>query len=533
MCGKSIIAMYSQDAAFPVYCRECWFSDAWDPLAYGREYDFTKNFFEQVADLINAVPQISLQVSNSVNSEYINQAFNCKNCYLVTSASDSEDSLYANRVLYSKNVCECMAVYKVENSYEARESRESSNLTYCDDCHKCFDMSFCYDARNSNDCFMSSGLRSKSHIWYGQRLTANEFRGKLTQINCGSYANVKKLVAEYEHLKTIGITRYSQQRNAVSCTGNIIANAKNCRNCFYASEIENANNVLFVDNAKDIYDANNGCCSMERIYEVNTCGVHCYDVRFSSDVWPEVRTTTYSLSCRNDVHDLFACVGLRKKSFCILNKQYVPAEYAALMQKIVQHMNDVPYVDKRGLAYRFGEFFPPELSPFTFNESAAYTYTPLKKSEVIEKGWRWKEQEPRTHSATIFAKNLPDDIQDAPDSITQEIIACEHKGECNQQCVGAFRIIPDELAYYRKKRLALPRLCPNCRHYERVKNMAGCRLYSRNCMCDGVGSWGGAYKNKSVHIHGGGPCSDAFKTSYAPNRPEIIYCEQCYNVEVV
>src|SRR3990167_1497216 len=40
MCGKSIIAMYSQDAAFPVYCRECWFSDAWDPLAYGREYDF-------------------------------------------------------------------------------------------------------------------------------------------------------------------------------------------------------------------------------------------------------------------------------------------------------------------------------------------------------------------------------------------------------------------------------------------------------------------------------------------------------------
>ena len=339
--------MYPQDTVFPVYCRECWFSDAWDPLAYGRDYDFSKNFFEQLIDLFNKVPQIALQVSNSVNSDFINQASGCKNCYLVTSASDDEDCLYSNRLLYCKNVCECMAVNKVENSYEARGSRESSNLLHCDDCHGCLDVSFCYDVRNSNNCFMSSNLRLKSNMWYGQQLTTDEFRSKVRQVNIGSYQNLQSLLSEYEKLKANSITRFSQQKNTENCTGNVIANAKNCRNSFYVSEVENANNLLFIDNAKDVHDVNNGCCTMERIYETNTCGVNCADVRFSSDAWPEVRNATYCLSCRNDVHDLFGCVSIRKKAYCILNKEYSPEEYANLMQKIIQHMNEMLYVEKR------------------------------------------------------------------------------------------------------------------------------------------------------------------------------------------
>ena len=27
-------------------------------------------------------------------------------------------------------------------------------------------------------------------------------------------------------------------------------------------------------------------------------------------------------------------------------------------------------------------------------------------------------------------------------------------------------------------------------------------------------------------------CKNEFETSYAPDRPEIVYCEQCYNEEV-
>lgn len=34
-------------------------------------------------------------------------------------------------------------------------------------------------------------------------------------------------------------------------------------------------------------------------------------------------------------------------------------------------------------------------------------------------------------------------------------------------------------------------------------------------------------------MHGNIPCPNEFQTSYAPDRPEIVYCEACYQAEVV
>ncbi|MEK7499657.1 MAG: hypothetical protein AAB649_03555, partial [Patescibacteria group bacterium] len=265
LCGKSIFAMYPQNSKFPVYCRECWFSDRWDPLSFGREYDFSKNFFVQLRELFSDVPQIALQVTNSPGSEYINQALDCKNCYMVTSASNNEDCLYSNRLLNCKSVAECMAVNHVEQSFEARECRESSSIIHCDDCYGSFDLAFCRDARNTNSCFMSANVRLKSNLWRGKRVSADEFRDSLKSVNLGSHKRLQALLAEYEELKAKSITRFSWQKNAVNCPGNVIANAKNCRNSFCVSEVDNGNNLLFVDNGKDLHDINNCCCIMERM----------------------------------------------------------------------------------------------------------------------------------------------------------------------------------------------------------------------------------------------------------------------------
>jgi len=43
----------------------------------------------------------------------------------------------------------------------------------------------------------------------------------------------------------------------------------------------------------------------------------------------------------------------------------------------------------------------------------------------------------------------------------------------------------------------------------------------------------GIYKNTVKHFHGDQPCPNEFETLYAPVRPETIYCEQCYQREVV
>ncbi len=57
-------------------------------------------------------------------------------------------------------------------------------------------------------------------------------------------------------------------------------------------------------------------------------------------------------------------------------------------------------------------------------------------------------------------------------------------------------------------------------------------MWHRKCQCAGAKSENGVYANTSKHDHGDNHCPNEFETSYAPGRPEIVYCEQCYNSEV-
>jgi hypothetical protein len=170
----------------------------------------------------------------------------------------------------------------------------------------------------------------------------------------------------------------------------------------------------------------------------------------------------------------------------------------------------MPYVDKKGNKYGYGEFFPSELSPFCYNETIAQEHYPKTKAEILEAGYKWREPEAKQYKITLQAKDLPDHIKDVSDDILNQIIECEHAGNCNEQCMGAFKIIPSELQFYKKMNLALPRLCSNCRHYNRLRQRTPFKLWDRNCA----------------------KCKNPIKTSYSPDRKEIIYCESCYNSEV-
>ena len=174
-------------------------------------------------------------------------------------------------------------------------------------------------------------------------------------------------------------------------------------------------------------------------------------------------------------------------------------------------MNDTPYVDKKSRVYKYGEFFPLEMSPFGYNETTAQEFFPLSKEESKEKEFNWRDLEERDYRITLQPDSLPN-IEDAKDSTAEEIIGCFHSAKCSHQCSTAFRIIPEELNFYRKMKIPLPQLCPNCRHGERLKQRNPFKLWNRQCMKEG--------------------CDNEFETSYAPDRPEIVYCESCYNQEV-
>lgn len=56
LCSKDNVSMFHKNAPFPVYCHDCWWSDKWDPLERGRDYDFSQPFFKQLSNFVKIIP---------------------------------------------------------------------------------------------------------------------------------------------------------------------------------------------------------------------------------------------------------------------------------------------------------------------------------------------------------------------------------------------------------------------------------------------------------------------------------------------
>ena len=285
----------------------------------------------------------------------------------------------------------------------------------------------------------------------------------------------------------------------------------------------------------DSYDTFGCGANAELLYQAIDTGFEGSRFLFDIVVYGGV-SVEYSYNCHGS-SNLFGCVGLRSKQYCILNKEYSKEEYEVLLPKIKQHMMDIPYTDQKGRVYTYGEFFPVELSPFTYNESLAYEHFPYTKAQLTEKGYSYRELPKNEYAVTLRVGELPQNIREVKDDILDQVVECAHKRDCLDNCVGAFKITPRELALYRRMNVALPTLCPNCRHMERVRRTNPFFLWHRHCACGSSKSQAtnakSQYQNTSTHFHGDKPCSNEFETSYAPERKEIVYCEQCYQSEIV
>jgi hypothetical protein len=204
--------------------------------------------------------------------------------------------------------------------------------------------------------------------------------------------------------------------------------------------------------------------------------------------------------------NLFGCIGLKHRKYCILNKQYSAEQYEVLVPAIIEHMR------KTG---EWGEFFPGAGSQFAYNETIAHDEFPLSKENTENAGWRWAElstEEPAV-SRVIAASQLPDSIDDIPDpssavlakesDIVNWAVKCEATGKL-------FRIIHLELDFYRSRGLPIPRRSPEQRYRERLTLRNPRRLWNRECT----------------------KCQKQMATSYSPERSERVYCEECYLKEV-
>jgi hypothetical protein len=509
LCNKKIISTYSPANTFPIYCYECWWSDDWDPLDYGQDYDFSKPFFEQLRELSKKVPRQNLNVVGNFNSPYLNYAWRSKNSYMCWDLGYGENVLYSNACHYIKDSGDNGYCKKLELCYQCIDSQDSSMSDNLETCKSCLNSSYLFNCQGCSSCILCSNLRNKSYCILNKQYGKEEYeklKGEYIGDSFSKRENTEKL---FKKLKLESIHKENNNLQVRDCTGNNIWSSDNCKKSFNVFKSQNCKFVNDIDSdLKDSMDLSNAAEGELMYSGTSVSGRNLlFNVFISSSF-----NLQYCIVCPNNNGNLFGCVGLRSNQYCILNKQYSKEEYEELIPKIIKHMSDMPYVDKKGRVYKYGEFFPGELSPFTYNESLAQEYFPITREEALSNGYAWKDKEERKYNIDIKNKDIPDSTKDINNDIVGKIIECEHKGNCNHQCTEAFKIIHEEFQFYQRMNLPIPRFCPNCRYYERSSKRNPLKLWHRKCMKEG--------------------CNNEFETSYAPERPEIIYCESCYQKEV-
>jgi hypothetical protein len=343
--GKDIFSIYRPGTPFTVYDRDYWWSDKWNPLEYGREYNFSLNCFEQFRELLEKVPRANLVQQNVVNSPYTNYVFNIKNSYMTFGADTGEDLLYCvggifNGCKGSVDLHQCSAV---ENSYFLMDCTNCNKVFFAKDCENCLDSAFLYDCRNCSSCFGCAGLRNKSYYIFNAPYSKEEYLKEIARLDIGSFRKIQWYLRELDKLKLARPHKFAHIIKSVDSSGDDISNSKNCKYCFFtAKESEDCKYGFRLSFAKDCMDGVIVWKPSELCYEL--IAGYGYNILFSAWTW-NGNNVYYSDQCF-DCSNIFGCAGLKDASYCILNKQYSKEKYEELVPRIIEHMREMPYISK-------------------------------------------------------------------------------------------------------------------------------------------------------------------------------------------
>src|SRR3989344_1335581 len=380
--GKIIVSMYNPNVSFPVYDISERRGADWEGMEYAKEIDWDKPFFDQLSELFNTVPHMCMINTNCDNCEYSNMAKDSKNCHLVFGCVDNEDCDYGHVVWNSKDSIDNLYVFKCESCYECIDCLGSTKLSYSQECESCVDSIGLFDCRNCLNCIGCVGQINKSYYIFNQPVTKPEYREFLLKHPINDKSTIDYILKEREELRKKIPQRsfFGSRNNDVS--GNHVYNAHDVHYSFDIKSGEHSKFCFTIRKAIDTYDSSFSTELSECYQILNSAG----NRMMGSHIVIDSHDVYYSDHCYSSDH-LFGCFGLRKKSYCIFNKQYSKEEYEKLLPQLIEHMKKYN---------EWGFFFPKELSPFAYNESIVNEYMPLTKEQALAQGFKWRDDIPST-----------------------------------------------------------------------------------------------------------------------------------------
>ncbi len=495
LTGKNMLSVFPPEYPGKVFHSHEYSSDVWSPFDYGIDIDFWSDLKWQIQDFFDTVPRRALNIvvgRDMENCDYSNYGFSSKDCYMCQTPALAEKCYYSYVAFQSVYNFDTYWNEKCEISYESIYCIESYATFYCQNVEDSRDCWFCYDLIWCKNCIGCVWLNGKQYYILNEGVSEKQYNEKLEQI-LSSHESIIEFQKQFEDLKTSIPKKALKNKLSENVYGNVLRYSKNLINNFVIADLQDSIHVTYAGmESHHLLSGDNGGMNSSYIYNSIWFANSTQWAYISFGGW----NRSYYLHDCNDCNDCIFCIWLNNQQYCIFNKQYSQEAYEKLLPKIIEQMTSDG---------EWGEFPPSNISVFGYNESTAQEYFLLDKSQATQQWFLWSDYTMPMPDVekTIPADKIPDSIADIPDDILNWAIKCELTGQ-------PFKITSQELEFYRKHNLPIPRRHPDQRHIDRMALRNPRRLHERDC----------------------DKCWVKLQSTYAPDREETVYCEECYNKEI-
>ena len=495
--SESMISILPKECPFKVYDYNYYISDKFDAFSINSDYKNGDDPMELLFSLRKKFPMPSFlnRDPSSVNSEYSNGGRDLKNGYYVTSCYTVEDAWYSSMLNRSRNIMDSRVIIDSEFVYEGVYSDHIYKTLYAYFSNNCTDCMFIFDCRNCTNCFNCVNLRNAKYCIGNVQYSKEDYETFLDSVyplTCETISSHEKKFWELVKSLPLNATRNSASENVFG------VNIKNSRNLYDVIDANNSLNIRHADAAikhKDSMDFlfSGGASSM--LYMTTNIGSQSSNVKFS--ISSKFCTDSEFIFNSKNLNNCFMCFGLQNKSYCILNRQYDKEEYFKTIDDIKYEML------KRG---EYSDGVGMEFSAQAYNFSLGQVSYPLTDNEIIKLGG-FVAIEPQTNvnnMDVIKYMDIPKTIEEIADTILSKAILCEVSGR-------PFRIIASELEFYRRMKLPIPCIHPLLRIERRLSFIKDGKKYKSVCV----------------------KCKKNMESVFDPKDNYIMYCDKCFQLEVV
>jgi hypothetical protein len=437
--GKPQLSRYNPELGYRMCTPEEFWALSVDNSEFGREYDFSRSFFEQFDQLLRAVYWLPLNATNCEGSDYINGAYGAKNSYLCFGIFNSEDCLYSYMLNHCSDCLDCIDALQSQYCYDGHMLRNCYECRHCRQCSNCSQCVLCEDCIGCQNCLLSYGLRNASYCIENQPLTKEQYQQHLHSLELHKRSKVSLGQQRLASLLAQAGHRTNRLTNAEDSTGCFLTNVNNLHSSFYT---HNALDSGYLVCSHDCAHCWRGFAENSELAYQSGTYFKAY-ATYNSYMIVGGSFNLYSVFLYNTCNHCFGCAGLNKKEYCVLNKQYSKQEYFELVPRIIAQMR------AHG---EWGSFFPPRIAPHYYEQAFCNDWLqPLAAGEAERRGYRVGAGGLPTPQVGVSSSTIADSLYDLSPAQAQLTYVCASTGQ-------SFRFQKKELEFYRKFGIPPPEL---------------------------------------------------------------------------